>query len=135
MKTLIIALGIAITTHNYEQPQSDKLVGTVWISPSELGGYDSLVFTSATQVSYYLEEVTWTFSSTYSVDDSIITVETKTYELEVENPDKYPPNLRQKYKINMNELKLIYQARDRKDGWKEDSEEWISRIADFKRIK
>ena len=119
-------------TCEFSDRTQPSLKGTVWISENEVGGFDSLIFTSANEVTYYLEEVTWDFRSTYTMDGNIVTVLTKTYELEVENPDNFEPNLKQKYRFNDLTLELIYEADFRNEQWNERSTENLN---DFKRLK
>ena len=118
------------------EPQQPSLAGSIWISKSIYGGNDSLIFKSETEVTYFMQELSWDFRSIYSVEGQLLTVLTKTYEFEVDDPNKLDYDLKQQYSISDTSLNLVYLANLGRDGnWKEASTERVSQLNKYERIK
>jgi hypothetical protein len=112
------------------------LNGTKWYSKGlyNLPG-DTLTFTSQSNVEYFLGELSWTFDSQYEIKHDTLTIETITSSFEVNDVSGLKPDLKQKYLVTTDFLKLIYLGNLRENKWIEATQERYKNISDFRKYE
>jgi hypothetical protein len=115
---------------------NNNLVGTKWYSKGNYGmPGDTLNFVNEKRINYFMSEVGFEYSSEYKTYGDTLTILTKTQALEVNDVSKLKPNLKQKYLIKKDTLKLIYLANKKNKIWEEAGKNRYKRSSDFFRIK
>jgi hypothetical protein len=117
-----------------EQGDSN-VIGTTWVS---LGGYfanDTLNFTTANNVEYFMGELEWIFDSKYEQSKDTLTILTKTFAFEMDDVSKFPPNLRQTFLLTTDSLILLNLENRNNERWESANSEQMQQLNNFFKVK
>lgn len=116
---------------------SINLVGTIWIQKSQhpfSSDYDSLKFLNKNTVEYYLSDISWTFTSTYSTIKDTLSIKTTLAGFEVKDASKLKPDLIQRYIIHQDSLNIIFQKNIFRSGEKVSTREELQAYNTFYKL-
>lgn len=120
---------------NYCAQGARNVIGTSWIS---LGGYfanDTLNFTTANEVEYFMGELEWIFDSKYILSNDTVTILTKTLAFEMDDVSKFPPDLRQTFLLTQDSLILLNLENWNNERWESANSYRMQQLNNFFRIK
>lgn len=149
IKQILVVLLLFNSCPAQDKIESDKdhdfnLLGTEWyndpyINPNGeqiFDNGDSLYFYSDDKVRYFIgSELSFTFTSEYSVNKDTLILKTKLQAFEVADVSHLDPNLIQKYLISPDTLHLVYSAFKRNDKFIESDSSSYTKANSFIRIK
>ncbi len=115
--TLCTVIVLVASSSTPDVQSAQDLKGTTWTRTTNFGAADSLKFISEKDVQFYMNELDWTFNSTYSLNGNKCLVLTKLAELEVEFTEQLKPTLKQEYELEGGFLRPTSTERFRSGQW------------------
>lgn len=116
--------------------QSDpNVIGTTWVSLYGYFANDTLNFTTANDVEYFMGELEWIFDSKYEQSKDTLTILTKTFAFEMDDVSEFPPDLRQTFLLTKDSLILLNLENRKNERWESANSDRMQQLNNFFKVK